>query len=342
MKPLDLCLVVGMFLTGFDSKKLNTLYVDKNLKHHGLIQAFSRTNRILNDKKSQGNIVVFRNLKAATDEAITLFSNKEAIEDIILQPYEDYVAKFNRQFEELLKIVPTIDSVNDLESEEDELKFVQAFRELMRTRNVLITFSDFDWKDLDMYEQEFEDYKSKYLDLFDKTKQEKEKVSILEDIDFELDLIHRDEINVTYILQLLIKLKGQKASKKDETKKQILALLASEVNLRSKKELIEKFINENLPKLGDEDDVTEEFEKYWDEEQKAAFNNIITTESLSHEKTEVVIENYLFAEKKPLRDELLGLIVGVKPTLLERKPRSERIMHKIVSYVDTFVSGFRG
>lgn len=339
---IDILLVVNMFLTGFDAKKVNTLYVDKNLKHHGLIQAFSRTNRILNDKKSQGNIVVFRNLKAATDEAITLFSNKEAIEEIIVQPYEDYVAKFNKQFEELLKIVPTIDSVNDLESEEDELKFVQAFRELIRTRNVLITFSDFDWKDLDMYEQEFEDYKSKYLDLFDKTKQEKEKVSILEDIDFELDLIHRDEINVAYILQLLIKLKGQKASKQEETKKQILALLGSEVNLRSKKELIEKFINENLPKLGEDDDVTEEFEKYWDEEQKAAFNKIITTESLSHEKTEVVIENYLFAEKKPLRDELLGLIVGAKPTLLERKPRSERIMHKIVSYVDTFVSGFRG
>lgn len=157
-----------------------------------------------------------------------------------------------------------------------------------------------------------------------------------------MDLIHRDEINVTYILQLLIKLKGQKAGKQEQTKKQILALLSSEVNLRSKKELIEKFINENLPKIEDGDDVTEEFEKYWDKEQKKAFEQIITTESLSHEKTELVIENYLFAEKQPLRDELLGLIMGVKPTLLERKPRSERIMHKIVNYVDTFVSGFRG
>ena len=339
---IDILLVVNMFLTGFDAKKVNTLYVDKNLKHHGLIQAYSRTNRILNEKKSQGNIVVFRNLKEATDDAITLFSNKEAIEEILVQPYEDYVSKFNKQFQELLKIVPTIDSVNDLESEEDELKFVQAFRELMRTRNVLITFSDFDWADLKMYEQEFEDYKSKYLDLYDKSSQPKEKVSILEDIDFELDLIHRDEINVTYILQLLIKLKGQKAGKQEETKKQILALLSSEVNLRSKKELIEKFINENLPKIEDGDDVTEEFEKYWDKEQKKAFEQIISTESLSHEKTELVIENYLFAEKQPLRDELLGLIMGVKPTLLERKPRSERIMHKIVNYVDTFVSGFRG
>lgn len=339
---IDILLVVNMFLTGFDAKKVNTLYVDKNLKHHGLIQAYSRTNRILNEKKSQGNVVVFRNLKNATDDAITLFSNKEAIEEIIVKPYEDYIGKFNKQYEELLEIVPTINSVNELESEDDELKFVQAFRELMRTLNVLVTFADFSWDDLKMYEQEFEDYKSKYLDLYDKTKKEKEKVSILEDIDFEIELIHRDEINVTYILQLLMKLKAQKKGKQEETKNLIFNLLGSEVNLRSKKELIERFITENLPLIESEDDVTEEFEKYWDKEQQLAFNRIIDSENLSPEKTEGVIENYLFAEKQPLRDELLGLIIGQKPTLLERKPRSERILHKITGYVDTFISGFRG
>lgn len=339
---IDILLVVNMFLTGFDAKKLNTLYVDKNLKYHGLIQAYSRTNRILNEKKSQGNVVVFRNLKNATDEAITLFSNKDAIEEIIIKPYEDYILKFNKQYEELLKIVPTIDSVNDLESEEDELKFVQAFRELMRTRNVLVTFSDFNWDDLNMFEQEFEDYKSKYLDLYDKTKKIKEKESILEDVDFEIELIHRDEINVSYILQLLIKLKNQKEHKQEETKKMIYNLLSSEMNLRSKKELIEQFIQENLPYIEDSDDVTDQFEKFWDEQQRKAFDNLVKTENLSPEKTEGVIEHYLFAEKEPLRDELLGLIIGAKPTLLERKPRSERIMHKIVNYVDTFVNGFRG
>lgn len=339
---IDILLVVNMFLTGFDAKKLNTLYVDKNLKYHGLIQAYSRTNRILNEKKSQGNVVVFRNLKNATDEAITLFSNKDAIEEIIVKPYEDYILKFNKQYEELLKIVPTIDAVNDLESEEDELKFVQAFRELMRTRNVLVTFSDFNWDDLSMFEQEFEDYKSKYLDLYDKTKKIKEKESILEDVDFEIELIHRDEINVSYILQLLIKLKNQKEHKQEETKKMIYNLLSSEVNLRSKKELIEQFIQENLPYIEDSDDVTDQFEKFWDEQQRKAFDDLVKTENLSPEKTEGVIEHYLFAEKEPLRDELLGLIIGAKPTLLERKPRSERIMHKIVNYVDTFVNGFRG
>jgi type I restriction enzyme R subunit len=208
-RQIDILLVVNMFLTGFDSPSLNTMYVDKNLKYHGLIQAYSRTNRILNEQKSQGNIVVFRNLKTATDEAITLFSNKDAVDVIIMKPYEDYTDKFNEALKRLNNITPTIDSVNDLKTEEDELEFVQAFRDLMRLKNILNSFSDFDWDDIGIDEQQFEDYKSKYLDLHDKVKSEHqvEKVSILEDVDFELELIHRDEINVTYIVQLLIKLK---------------------------------------------------------------------------------------------------------------------------------------
>ncbi|WP_394759045.1 HsdR family type I site-specific deoxyribonuclease, partial [Flavobacterium sp.] len=189
-RKIDILLVVNMFLTGFDSPTLNTMYVDKNLKYHGLIQAYSRTNRILNEQKSQGNIVVFRNLKKATDEAITLFSNKEAIDVIIMQPYEDYVKKFDEAYDELLKLAPTVDSVNDLQSEDDELEFIKAFRNLMRIKNILTAFADFKWESLAMEELIFEDYKSKYLDLYDKVKSnnEKEKVSILEDVDFELEL----------------------------------------------------------------------------------------------------------------------------------------------------------
>jgi type I restriction enzyme R subunit len=202
-RKIDVLLVVNMFLTGFDSPTLNTLYVDKNLKYHGLIQAYSRTNRIINEQKSQGNIVVFRNLKTRTDEAITLFSNKEAIEVIIMKPYEDYTAKFDEAFAALIAITPTTDSVNDLVSEDDELEFIKAFRNLMRIKNILFAFSDFKWEDVQMTEQLFEDFKSKYLDLYDKVKSDhqKEKVSILEDVDFELELIHRDEINVNYIIQ---------------------------------------------------------------------------------------------------------------------------------------------
>jgi len=195
-RKVDILIVVNMFLTGFDSPPLNTLYVDKNLRYHGLIQAYSRTNRILNEQKSQGEIVVFRNLKKATDEAITLFSNKDAIEVIIMEPYEDYVAKSDQAFKKLLDIVPTVNSVDNLVSEEDELEFIKAFREVMRLKNTMGSFADFDWEDLAIEEQVFEDYKKQVSRLHDKVKKDhsKKKVSILEDVDFELELIHRDDI----------------------------------------------------------------------------------------------------------------------------------------------------
>lgn len=158
---------------------MNTLYVDKNLKYHGLIQAYSRTNRILGEQKSQGNILAFRNLKKATDEAITLFSNKDAIEEIILPPYESIAKKFDDALIELLEIVPTYQSVDDLISEDDELAFVMAFRRLLRAKNVLESYTDFDWEDLGMDEQTFEDYKGKYLDLNEKVKNDNTKQKTL-------------------------------------------------------------------------------------------------------------------------------------------------------------------
>ncbi|MFV8374004.1 type I restriction endonuclease subunit R [Flavobacterium sp. GSP11] len=343
-RKIDILLVVNMFLTGFDSPTLNTMYVDKNLKYHGLIQAYSRTNRILNEQKSQGNIVAFRNLKNRTDEAITLFSNKEAIEVIIMKPYEDYTAKFDEAFDKLLEITPTVDSVNDLVSEDDELEFIKAFRDLMRIKNILNAFSDFNWEDLKMTEEVFTEFQSKYLDLWQKVKSDhqKEKVSILEDVDFELELIHRDEINVTYIIQLLIKLKSQ--SQKDTTKaeQEIFNLLSTETTLRSKRELIEKFIQENLPIIEDTDEVLTEFDKFWSEERQKAFTKLVEEENLSADKTEKLIEDYLFAEREPLRDEVLELIEGEKPSLLQRKKLGDRILKRIMDFVETFINGMAG
>lgn len=341
---IDILLVVNMFLTGFDAKKVNTLYVDKNLKYHGLIQAFSRTNRILNEQKSQGNIVSFRNLKDKTDEAITLFSNKDAIEVIIMRPYEDYTVKFNEAFNLLIALTPTTDDVNDLESEEDELNFIKAFRDLMRIKNTLTTFSDFNWEDLEMDEQLFEDFKSKYLDLYDKVKSnhQKEKVSILEDVDFELELIHRDEINVTYIIQLLIKLKSQSKKDTSSAEKEIYNLLNTEATLRSKRELIEKFILENLPLIDDSNEIAPAFDQFWNQEQQTEFLKIVTEENLSADKTEKLIEDYLFAEREPLRDEVLELIEGEKPSLLQRKKLGDKILQRIKDFVETFINGMTG
>ena len=338
---IDILLVVNMFLTGFDAKKVNTLYVDKNLKYHGLIQAYSRTNRILNEQKSQGNIVVFRNLKNRTDEAITLFSNREAIEVIIMKPYEDYTVKFDEAFENLLKITPSVDSVNHLETEDDEFQFVQAFRDLIRIKNTLTAFSDFKWEDLKMNEQLFEDYKSKYLDLYDKVKSnhQKESVSILEDVDFELELIHRDDINVTYIIQLLIKLKSQKQKDTSKAEKEIFNLLNTESTLRSKKELIEKFILENLPVINDPNEISTVFYQFWNEEQQKEFLKIVKEENLSAEKTEKLIEDYLFSEREPLRDEVLELVMGEKPGLLQRKAIGDRILKRIMDFVGIYING---
>ncbi len=343
-RKIDILLVVNMYLTGFDSPPLNTLYVDKNLKYHGLIQAYSRTNRILNEQKSQGNIVVFRNLKNATDEAVTLFSNKEAIEVIIMKPYEDYVNKFNEAFIGLLKITPTVNSVNELQTENDELEFIKAFRELMRIKNILTSFADFKWESLAMSEQLFEDFKSKYLDLYDKVKSDHqtEKVSILEDVDFELELIHRDEINVAYIIQLLIKLKSKVKKDVSQTEKEIFNLLNTEAQLRSKRELIELFIKANLPAIEDTDDIPQEFEKFWNEEQQKAFNQLVKDEKLSAEKTQSLIEDYLYAEREPMRDEILELLEGYKPTVLERKKTGDRILNKILNFVETFINGITG
>ena len=343
-RKIDIVLVVNMFLTGFDSPSLNTLYVDKNLRYHGLIQAYSRTNRILNELKSQGNIVVFRNLKNATDEAITLFSNKDAIEEIIMKPYDEYVKSFNDAFINLLQITPTVNSVDNLVTEEDELKFVIAFRDLMRIKNVLTSFSDFKWSDLSMTEQQFEDYKSKYLDLHDKVKSDhaKEKVSILEDVDFELELIHRDEINVAYIIRLLIRLKANQKKDADQIEKEIFNLLNTEMQLRSKKELIERFIRENMPVILETDDIPQEFEKFWMVEQEKAFLKMVEEEKLSKEKTQTLIEHYLYSEQEPMRDDILELLVGEKPTLLQRKQTGDRILRRIIDFVETFINGISG
>jgi len=340
-KEIDILIVVNMFLTGFDSPNLNTLYVDKNLKYHGLLQAYSRTNRILNEQKSQGNIVVFRNLKQATDDAIALFSNKDAIDVIIVKPYETHVKKFNDLVLELKRIAPSVKSVNTLPTEEEELEFVQTFRELIRAKNALETYADFDWEDLAVDEQHFEDYKSKYLDVYDKTKSNalKEKVSILNDVDFELELIHRDEINVSYILQLLIKLKTKGLKDGADVSNEIIRLLQGETTLRSKRELIEKFILENLPVIDEATDIPNEFQTFWDKEKEEAFKTLVVEEKLSFQKTEKLIDHLLFAEREPLRDEILDLIEGEKPKILERQRIGDRIHQRILTFITTFING---
>jgi type I restriction enzyme R subunit len=333
-KQIDILLVVNMFLTGFDSKTLNTLYVDKNLRYHGLIQAYSRTNRILGEKKSQGNIIVFRNLKKATDDAIALFSNKEAKEIIIMKPYEKYVEDINAAYEKLISIVPTYECVDDLYSEDEELEFIKAFREIIRLKNVISSFVDFTFDDIAIKSDEFDNYKSKYLDLYDKTREVKEKTSILDEVDFELELIHRDDITVSYILALLAKLKATTLEEKDRKQKEILDLVAGETKLRSKRELIEKFIIENLP-LIQPDNIEEDYNNFMNEEKQKAFNKFVNDEQLNPEKLQKLTEDYLFSQRTPTKQEVVAVMEN-QPSILQRSTVGDIILNKFMNFVNTF------
>ncbi len=344
-KQIDVLIVVNMFLTGFDSKTLNTLYVDKNLKYHGLIQAYSRTNRILDEVKSHGNIVCYRNLKEATDKAIELFANKDAIEDIIEPPFERLEETFQEKYNDLIKIVPNVDAVNDLINEEEQAEFIKAFRDVMRLINKMKQYADFSFDDLPLSHQEFEDFKSKYLDLYEETKgiskDEDKGHSVLDDLDFELELIHRDEINVTYIMNLIVKLQAAPSSEKDKQEKLIQDLLNSDLKLRSKKELIEKFIQKQLPLITDADQVLEEFDQFVYIERQNALKEMSKVEQLDPSKLEKVIGEYLFSDKQPLRDDIVGTMLQ-RPSLKERSSKIERVTHKIFDFVNTYVSGFVG
>lgn len=335
-KKIDLLVVVNMFLTGFDSKTLNTMYVDKNLRHHGLIQAYSRTNRILGERKSQGNIVVFRNLKKATDEAIALFSNKEAKEIIIMKPYDNYIKDINKAYQVLQKITPKFEAVDDLYTEEEELEFIKAFREVIRLKNVISSYVDFTFDDIDLDEQTFENYKSKYLDLYDKVKTstDKEKTSILDEVDFELELIHRDDITISYILALLAKLKGITLEEKQRKQKEILDLVAGEAKLRSKRELIEKFIEENLP-LIQEENIEEDYNTFIDVERQKAFNKFVEDEKLNPDKLKKLTEDFLFSQRTPSKQEVVE-VLETQPSILQRSTVGDTILNKFMNFINTF------
>lgn len=341
-KEIDILLVVNMFLTGFDAKCLNTLYVDKNLKHHGLIQAFSRPNRLLDEKKSHGNIVCFRNLKKAADEAFTLFSNKQPKEVIETPAYDELLADFDKAYGALMVITPTPDSVDYLPDENAQKLFVLQFRKLMQLKNMLSNFADFDMASTGMDEQEFQDFISKYADLSRQIREgsTKEKVSILDDVDFELELLHRDEINVAYILHLLRELHGEDSEDAKVKKRQVIAnLVSTDPTLLSKKELIERFMNEHLDGIPAQVNVEEEFEFFWEKEKRLALEKMAIEEKLNQGKLESLVSRYETSEVMPLRDDFAATLES-KPTILQRKKIVGRLTEKFKGFVDTFIGGF--
>ena len=270
---LDILIVVDMFLTGFDSKKLNTLYVDRNLKYHGLIQAYSRTNRVEKETKPYGNIVCYRNLKDNTDKAIELFSQTNDTDTVLSPSFDVLLSDFKHVLTQLLNVVPTPDDVDNLEREDDQLDFVLAYRAVASLLQRLKTFDEFEFTSdlLGISQQTFEDYQGKYYAIYDKVKgqRQSEKTSVLDDIDFKIEILRNDMINVQYILDLLNNIDLTDKAQTERVRKQIKQLLskADDDKLRLKAELIREFLDKVIPHL-DKDAVIEDAYFNFEEEVK--------------------------------------------------------------------------
>lgn len=365
MKPLDLCLVVGMFLTGFDSKKLNTLYVDKNMDYHGLLQAFSRTNRVLNEKKRFGKIVCFRDLKSNVDASIKLFSNSNNLEDIVRPSFNEVKKNYQELTTNFLEQYPTPSSIDLLQSEKDKKQFILAFRDVIKKHAEIQVYDEFeeDAADLGMTEQQFMDFRSKYLDIYDtfvggcKPSEENQTPdedtestetsteSGIDDIDFCLELLHSDIINVTYILELIADLNPYSADYK-EKRTYIIDTMIKDAELRNKAKLIDGFIQQNVD--DDRDNFMARKQKFdGTSDLEERLNNYITTERnnavdklAKEEGLDVTVLNHYLSEydylqkeqpeiiQEALKDKHLGLI--------KRRKVLTRILDKLRSIIRTF------
>ena len=339
-RKIDILLVVNMFLTGFDSKYLNTLYVDKNLKYHGLIQAYSRTNRILNVNKQHGNIVCFRNLKKRTDEAIKLFSDENAVETVLMKDYSEYIGIINQYIEKLRDLADTSEDVDRLETEDNKLNFIEIFKNILRVLNRLETFSKFDFEDLDISKDEFESFKSKYVDMYDtlvgSRGSDGTKTSIIDEVDFEIELLKKDSINVAYIVSLLKNLDSNQASFAKDVEF-ILKTMESSPILRNKKELLERFIQENREILTFEskEDVEDGLAEFLKKEKEKAIQDMIAEEELKAESVNNIIEKCEFTSRTADYEDVRNSFIK-KPSILKLKPRIETIQHKIENILDKF------
>ena len=370
MKPLDLCLVVGMFLTGFDSKKLNTLYVDKNMEYHGLLQAFSRTNRVLNEKKRFGKVVCFRDLKSKVDESIKLFSNGNPIE-IVRPPFDDVKTHYQKLTKDFLEHYPEPHYVDYLQSENDKMQFILAFRDIIKKHAEIQVYDEFeeDDPDLGMTEQEFMDFRSKYLDIYDtfaakpteqpsgyKAQEDESGMASepdpsendatgLGDIDFCLELLHSDIINVAYILELIADLNPY-SEDYSERRKHIIDTMIKDAELRSKANLIDGFIQKNVDddrdnfmarkqKADGTSDLEERLNNYIVTERNNAVNTLAKDEDLDASVLNHYLSEYDYLQKEQpeiiqeaLKEKHLGLI--------KKRKALTRILDKLRSIIRTF------
>jgi type I restriction enzyme R subunit len=300
-QDIDLLIVVNMFLTGFDAPALNTLWVDKNMRQHGLIQAFSRTNRIYNSVKTAGNIICFRDLKERMDEAIALFGDKDASGIVLLKTYDDYYNGYDengkhkpgyRELIDMLEEKYPLDRTvtgETIMTEEQKKDFIRLFGDILKIRNILETFDEFPGNEI-VTERDFQDYQSVYIDLYqlyrDKTRTEKE--DITDEIEFEIELIQQIEVNIDYILALIEKYRSSNCKDKNIVIS-IDKAINSSLQLRSKKDLIQQFIEQ----VNVSTEVSDEWPKFVDKYMENELSAIIKENNLKPKETRVLIDNAL-------------------------------------------------
>lgn len=333
---------MGIFLTGFDAKTLNTIYADKALRFHGLVQAFSRTNRILGETKPFGNVVCFRDLKAHTDEAIALFGNRDALVTVIVAPYAAMLERHAEAVASLLALTPTPDAVDHLPDEDAQAEFAKAFREVIRIRQQLESHSEFKAADLTLPEQAYADFTSKYLDLAaaQASSRDDEDQGPLDAIDFELELLQRDEINVAYIVALIATLsavahaEGAGSRRAKAAVRRIHEILRDQPQLHDKREIIEAFMAEELPSL-DPDDVRPAFARFWDARRDQAFGELCAVQEVDPARLDALMRDMHFRGKEPKPSEVVDVML-TRPSVLRRTSRIEAILRAISQFLGRF------
>lgn len=341
-REIDILIVVNMFLTGFDATTLNTLWVDKNLRLHGLLQAFSRTNRILNSVKTFGNIICFRNLEKATNESISLFGDKEASGIVLLKAYIDYYHGYKvgdkeiRGYEDLVKELQERFPVEErIIGEQNQKDFIKLYGAILRVRNILTTFDEFVGNEI-LTERDIQDYHSAYIDIYNEFRKgtEENKENVNDDVVFEMELIKQVDINIDYILELI------KKYHEDHTKNRELLLdinkaIDSSVELRNKKDLINQFISS----LDVHSVVGDDWQKFVECKKVEELENIIANENLDHDATYAFIKNAFrngdIATTGTAITKILPPVSRFSPTG-ERTKKRESVIEKLTRFFERF------
>jgi type I restriction enzyme R subunit len=341
-REIDILIVVNMFLTGFDATTLNTLWVDKNLRLHGLLQAYSRTNRILNSVKTFGNIVCFRNLEKATNESIALFGDKEASGIVLLKAYADYYHGYKdgdkevRGYESLVKELQEKFPVGErIVGEQNQKDFIKLYGAILRVRNILVTFDEFAGNEI-LTERDVQDYHSMYIDLYNDFRKgvEEEKENVNDDLVFEMELIKQIEINIDYVLAL-IKMYHEDHTKNRELLLDINKAIDSSVELRNKKDLINQFITS----LDVHAVVDEDWQKFVDQKKIEELEQIIANENLDRDATYKFVKNAFRDGSVPIAgtsiSKVLPPVSRFSPTG-DRTKKRESVLSKLTSFFERF------